>query len=356
MSAKMPITGIVMRHFFRTMVGMNEKVKRRQLAILRVLRNADRPLSSSKITEQLSAVGQEVSERTVRLDLLDLDRQGLTLNHGKRGRQITEEGNRELSAARAYEKVGLLAAKIDKMTYGMDFDLSKRKGLVVINTSLIGQEQLQHAAPMVKRVYEAGYAMGRLMTLFAPGERIGSDIVPKGMVGVGTVCSITLNGVLLSYGVPVMSRFGGLLELRDSRPTRFVEIIHYDGTTLDPLEIFIRGGMTDYHGAVQTGNGRIGAGLREVPAESRSRVIDLARKLDKAGLGGFMTIGWPGQHLLEIPVNEERVAIIVIGGLNPMAILEERGIRVHLRALDALAEYETLFSYEELETRLRDLN
>ena len=335
---------------------MSEKVKKKQLAILRVLANAEKPLSSARITEQLQGVGHEVSERTVRLYLADLDGEGLTEGLGRRGRRITEAGIDELSAARAYEKVGLLGAKIDKMTYGMDFDLTRRKGTVVINTSLIDRTHFEKAMPMVKRVFAAGYAMGTLMRLFAPGERIGAGTVPDDMVGVGTVCSITLNGVLLSHGIPVTSKFGGLLELRNAEPTRFVEIIHYEGTTLDPLEVFIRAGMTDYLGATQTGNGRIGAGLREVPAESRSRVIDLARRLDGAGLGGFMKIGLPGQQLLEIPVNEERVAVIVIGGLNPMAILEESGIPVRLRALDALAEYKTLFHFEELDDRFRQLH
>lgn len=332
---------------------MSEKVKRKQLAILKVLQAADRPLSSSRITRQLVASGHEVSERTVRLYLLELDRQGLTRSVGRRGRSITEQGGRELSSARAYEKVGLLAAKIDKMTYGMDFDLGRRAGTVVINTSIIAREELERFVPTVSRVFAAGYAMGRMMALFGPGERIGGEAVPEGMVGVGTVCSITLNGVLLSHGIPVASRFGGLLELRDGEAVRFVEIIHYDGTTLDPLEIFIRSGMTDYLGAIGTGSGRIGAGLRDMPAESRPRVIDLGRRLDEVGLGGFLTIGMPGQPLLEIPVNEERVATIVIGGLNPMAILEESGIKVRLRALDGLAEYRTLFDYRELEDRLR---
>ena len=47
--------------------------------------------------------------------------------------------------------------------------------------------------------------------------------------------SITLNGVLLKHGIPTTSSFGGLLELREGRAIRFVEMIHYDGTSIDPL-------------------------------------------------------------------------------------------------------------------------
>ena len=38
--------------------------------------------------------------------------------------------------------------------------------------------------------------------------------------------------------------------------------VNYDGTSIDPLEVFIRSGMTDNIGVVKTGNGRIGASFR----------------------------------------------------------------------------------------------
>ncbi len=332
---------------------MREKREKKRLAILRILRGSSKPLSSSVINQQLQAMGHEVSERTVRLYLQQLDREGMTEILGKRGHRITERGLKELSAARVYEKIGYLAAKIDQLTYNMSFSLSQKSGTVVINASVIEQDQLERAIPMMKRVFASGYAMGQLMALFEPGQRLGDVLVPEGSVGVGTVCSVTLNGVLLAHGIPTHSRFGGLLELQDKIPTRFVELIHYEGTTLDPLEIFIRGRMTDYIGATATGNGRIGASFREVPAGSRDRVIELAEHLEEVGLGGFMSVGWPGQPLLEIPVSEGRLGAVVIGGLNPVAILEEYGIQIQNRALAALADYNTLFSYKELDIRAR---
>jgi repressor of nif and glnA expression len=335
---------------------MRDKTEKKRLSILRVIHEADKPIGSSKITEQLQAMGQEVSERTVRYYLLGMDREGLTDNLGKRGRRITELGVKELESARVIEKVGFLAAKIDQMTYRMNFDLVKKSGEVLINISFINKAQLRHASPLITEVFKAGYSMGTLMSLLKPGDKIGETTVSDKMVGIGTVCSITLNGVLLAHGIPTYSRFGGLLELRDRKPTRFVEIITYEGTSIDPLEVFIRSGMTDYVGATETGNGRIGVGFREVPADSRDRVIELAHRLEKVGLGGFLMIGWPGQPLLDIPVSEGRVGAIVIGGLNPAAILEETAIKVHSRALAGLADFETLFPYWELDERIHDLD
>ena len=76
----------------------------------------------------------------------------------------------------------------------------------------------------------------------------------------------------------------------------------YDGTSIDPLEIFIRSGMTDYMGAIRTGSGKIVASFREFPAESRDTVVDLAGTLKRVGLGSLLKVGMPGQDLLDIPV------------------------------------------------------
>lgn len=335
---------------------VGEKSEKKRLAILRVLHEEDRPLSSARITEHLLAMGHEMSERTVRFHLKSLDGDRLTENLGKKGRRITERGHRELSSARIFEKVGYLAAKIDLMTYRMDFNLETRTGSVVMNVTLLERDQLERAYPLVSRVYNANYAMGKLLTILTPGDRVGEVSIPEGKVGIGTVCSITFNGILLEHGIPATSRFGGLMEMKNGKPARFVELIHYEGTTLDPLEVFIRSGMTDYWGATETGNGLVGASFREVPGDSRDRVLAVARHMEEADLGGVCLVGWPGRPLLDIPVSEGRLGVIVMGGLNPVAILEELGIRVrHTGALAGLVEYRKLFSYEELEKKVKEL-
>ncbi len=334
---------------------MSEKIREKEMAILRILKTQQGPQSSSRITRELEATGYDMPERTVRFYLQKLDEEGLTSRVGKRGRVITGRGIKELDSSRIMERVGFLSAKIDQMTYGMNFDLNTRSGTVVVNITLVEPPQVSERLELICKVFEQGYAMGQMVTLLAPGEKCDSITVPRGMIGIGTVCSITLNGVLLKCGVPANSRFGGLLELHNRSPQRFVEIITYEGTTIDPLEVFIRSGMTDYVGAVTTGSGRIGASFREFPSQSRDLVQEMAARLEEIGLGGFMDIGRNSQPVLDVPVSEGRVGAIVIGGLNPVAILEETGVRVYSRALAGLMDFGRLFHFSELPRRLRSV-
>ena len=328
---------------------MDDKTERKRLAILRCLAHATGPLSSNKITEELSTAGSDISERTVRFHLLAMDQEGLTDYIGKHGRVITSKGREELASARIYERVGFLSAKIDQLTYDMTFDPEKKEGTIVVNISLVAENTFPSAWKLMKRVFDARLSMGRLVTLFKAGEQVGDLFIPEGYVGVGTVCSVTLNGVLLYYGIPVQSKFGGLLEIRNHKAERFVAVINYDGTSLDPLEIFIKSGMTNYRGATSSGDGLIGASFREVPAASRSRIEKIYPRIEEIGLSSILELGLPGQPLREIPVNQGNIGAIIIGGLNPVAILEEYGIRVQSKALSGLVDYERLFPYKEME-------
>lgn len=337
-------------------MDLTDKTEKKKLAILEILKNSSTPLSGSRITESLNISGYDISERTVRLYLQQLDDQGFTVADGKKGRTITPEGKHELGSSRILERVGYMSAKIDQMTYKMNFDLALRSGTVVVNTTLVDPKVLLSKINEIKKVFSMGYAMGYLVGLLKPGEKIADLTIPKGMVGLCTVCSITLNGVLLKHGVPVRSLFCGLMELHDHKPVRLAEIINYDGTSLDPLELFIRGGKTNYTGAISNGNGIIGIGFRELPSDSYDLVVNLAEKLEKIGLGAFMEIGRPGQALFNIPVHEGCLGAVVVGGLNPVAILEEDGIRVEAKALSGLLPFNKLIHYEELEAVLQSIS
>ncbi len=333
-----------------------DKREKKRLAILETLHRSGELLSSARITELLMAQDVDISERTVRLYLQELDKEGLTENRGRRGRVITDKGKREAGTSRVLERIGLLSGKIDAMAYQMDFDPALRRGSVVVNVSVIPLEEFtEERRKLIEKVYSKGYSMGKMLAFFEPGETCVDIEIPPGCIGIGTVCSITLNGVLLRRGIPTFSRFGGLLEMRDGNPVRFVEIIHYDGTSIDPLVVFIRSGMADYIGAVTTGNGRIGASFREFPADSAEAVRGISEQLETLGLGSLLCLGNPGQSLYGVPVGPQRIGAIIIGGLNPMSIFEETGLRIPSSALSSLIDFNRLFHYSELKDRFAAL-
>ncbi len=332
-----------------------KKRSRRKTALMRLIKESSPSLSSSDLTALLNESGYEFSERSVRLYLVELLDEGFLAVKG-RNRFLSEKGIDYLRVQQLANGINYLSAKIDQMTYRMTFDLERKSGTVVVNMSVVPKEIfLRYLEPMCQ-VFEKGYAMGLLTTLIDSGECVGETIVPDGMVGFCTVCSVTLNGVLLKHAIPVTSRFGGLMQIEDNKPVRFVEIIHYEATSIDPLEVFIRSGMTDYCGAIRDGNGRIGAGFREIPADGKNLVESLAVRLKECGLGGFMKIGLNGQPLLDTPVGEGRIGAIVVGGLNPIAIIEENGHRIASRAMSGIMDYSRLFPYYELPDRMKKLS
>lgn len=332
---------------------MKERIEKKRLAILRILKESEQPISSQKIVELLNEIGQDISERTVRFHLKDMDTDGLTEYVERRGRRITKKGLTEVSRARVVDKVGLINSKIDYFAYKMSFDLSKKKGTVVINISFIPVKDMKRSIEILIKAFKNGFSMGTLIGLYFPGDLAGREIVPEGYIGIGTVCSFTLNGVLTGRGIPVNSIFGGLLEIDNGKPSRFVEIIKYDGTSIDPLEIFIKSGMTDAIGAAYSGKGRIGANFIEAPGAARDEIVSIGEEMMAAGLGDFLTLGWPGHSVLQVPINWGRLGGIVIGGLNPISILEESGINVISKAVSGLVEYESLFSIENLPDRYK---
>ena len=321
-------------------------------AILRVLHDGGGPAGASRITERLSAMGIVARPRTIRFYLMQLDKEGMTRFVSRRlGREITDRGREELAHANVLDKVGFVAAKVDTLGYSMSFSNRLGKGSIVTNVALIDKRVMSIAFKEMVRVFESGFAMGRKVAVAQAGESLGDVVVPEGHVGIGTVCSVTVNGIFLQESIPVTSRFGGLLEVRGGEPVRFVELIEYSGTTLDPLEAYIRAGMTQVRQCALTGEGLVGASFREVPSVAVRESERVRAEMERHGLSGILALGRPNRPLLDIPVAEGRAGMIVIGGLNPVAAVHEAGVRLSVLSLAGLADFGRFLSVSEASER-----
>ena len=328
--------------------GSASETEHKIIAILKVLNESSEPLGSITIARELERHGISLSERAVRYHLRITDERGHTQPFGRDGRMLTVQGLEELKIALAPEHVGVVLEKLETLAFQTTFDPKTRTGLVPINTSLIAKDKLKKALALINEAFAAGFCVSELVAVAQPGEKLGSVIVPEGKVGIGTVCSVVVNGVLSKSGVPISSKFGGVLELRKPKQERFVAIIYYEGTSLDPSEQYIRARMTSVREAAKTGKGRILANYREIPAPSRAMVAEKMAEMKEAGIGGVYRLGNTSESICQIPVGPNRVGIVFLGGLNALAAVSESGIEVENNSESGVIDFKRLVSFRKI--------
>lgn len=322
--------------------------ERKIISMLKVLSESPEPLGSITIARELERHGIFLSERAVRYHLRITDERGYTQPMGRDGRMLTARGFEELRIALAPEQVGFVHDKLELLAFYTTFDPQKRTGQLPINTSLIDQDKFKQALMAMSEVFRAGICVSQLVATASEEEKLGSVVVPNGKIGLATVCSAITNGVLLKAGIPIQSKFGGVLEVRDSKPKRFIAIINYTGTSLDPSEQYINAKMTSVGEAARNGNGKILANFREIPAPARSVATEVIASLKEAGIGGVYAMGNTSEPICQIPVGLNRVGMVLLGGLNPVAAAFEAGIEMENIAESGMMDYQQLTSFWEL--------
>jgi repressor of nif and glnA expression len=325
-----------------------QDVERKTIAIMRILRDSPEPLGARVISHHLKDHGIELSERAVRYHLKLMDERGFTESVGRDGRLITQLGREELESALVSDKVGFVASKIELLAYQTDFDLDKHKGKVPVNISFFPVRQFKKAIEVMKGAFQAGICVSDLVAVARQGENLGEIIVPQGKIGLATVCSVIVNGALLKAGIPMDSKFGGILQIKNHKPLRFVELIEYSGSSLDPSEIYITSKMTSVGQAARKGEGRILANFREIPATCQPIAEKVVANLKEAHLGGVLMMGEVSKSVCEVPVELNKIGMILTGGLNPVAAAVESDIEVENRAMSTIMEYKDLIKFWDL--------
>ena len=325
-----------------------QDVERKTIAIMRILKDSPEPLGARVISQSLKDHGVELGERAVRYHLKLMDERGFTQSEGRDGRLITRLGLEELESALVSDKVGFVASKIELLACQTDFDLDKRQGKVPVNVSFFPERQFKKAIEIMKRIFQAGICVSDLVAVARQSEKLGGIIVPQGKIGLATVCSIVVNGALLKAGVPMDSKFGGILQIKNHKPLRFVELIQYPGSSLDPSEIYIASKMTSVGQVARKGEGRILANFREIPAICKPEAEKVVAGLKEIDLGGLLMMGEVSKSLCEVTVELNKVGMILTGGLNSIAAAVESGIEVENHAMSTVMEYQDLVKFWEL--------
>ncbi len=324
------------------------ETERKMVTILRVLSESPEPLGSISIARALETHGIHLSERQVRYHLRIADERGFTRPLGRDGRELTPRGLEELRNALAPDQVGLVIERIASLAFQTTFDPDRRTGEVVINTSLFPKGKFRQALSAMRDAFSAGMGVSHMVAVAEEGEKLGDVIIPEGQVGLGTICSATINGVLLKAGIPMDSRFGGTLEIHNSVPRRFVAIIHYAGSSLDPSLAYIKAHMTQVREAATKGEGVILANFREIPAAAKPMVEEVVGKLKESEIGGVVAMGHTSQPVCQISVGLNKVGIILYGGLNAVAAAEEAGIEAENIANSGTVDFARLVRFYDL--------
>ncbi|MHC1625119.1 MAG: NrpR regulatory domain-containing protein, partial [Methermicoccaceae archaeon] len=172
---------------------------RKVLEILDILRESRETKGAKTIADSLRERGYPITERGVRYYLKMLDDMEFTKKVGQVGRMITEKGLKELEEGRVHQRVGFVISHVEELIYHTTFDPMTKEGSVIVNSSYIDKEDFEKAMELMNSIEWDDFVISKKVAILEEG----SPTVPPGSIGLGTLCSITFNGVLVKNGVPV---------------------------------------------------------------------------------------------------------------------------------------------------------
>ena len=228
-------------------------------------------------------------------------------------------------------KIPFILSKSWNLIQQVNFDVEKEKGDIVANISYIKKEDLDDAIDIMKECYESD------TKYINPHYQILSHPTDDNKLGIATVCSLSIDGLLVNNGIKTTPKYGGLLELTE--PALFVDLISYSGSSLDPHKIFIAKDMTSI-----TKNDRpkrLLASIKEIPYVARDHSISLLDKLSKLGIPTYK-IGKPREIIYNAKVDNYNFGIVTGSGLNTIAAIKEKGIDVEVKADTKLMPFENM--------------
>lgn len=234
------------------------------------------------------------------------------------------------------------SAKIEDLMFRTTFDPVTREGKVVVNLSIIDKKDFDDVMGIFEMAINSGLSVSPFIRVLHEGDNVEGISVGPDEVGFVTMCSITIDGILLKKGVFVNPRFGGLVEIKDGTPLRFTNVLTYHSTTIDPLEVLMSQEITSVTEMLKTGSGKILANLREAPMVARDDIDRILSDMMDAGITGILEVGEPNTRILDVPVERDHLGIVVIGGTNPMAIVQEHGIGIRTNAMSTVVDFREL--------------
>lgn len=322
-------------------VQLNES-DRKEIEMLRLLSEYNNPVGSTILRRELMKRGFLLSERTIRYHLQLLESKGFVQGHDKSGRTITSEGLTELGRAMVYQRLGFVTTRFLSMAYEVTYRPETDEGKMVANVSILDRSLRDDALEVLHSLHKSGLLPAPYFKILDEGEEYQEISVPEEKIALFTVCNLTIDGILMRSGIPVIFQCCGLVQMLNHRPVRFVEVMSYEGTTTPPLEVFVYKNMTSILSVLRTGSGMLPATLREIPARALEKAEEIITCLKRKRWGGILLFGRPNEAVLGIPVSMDRLGLSMVGGLVPGAAMREMGAGVETFAPHCLISVEDM--------------
>ncbi|RAP46406.1 MAG: hypothetical protein BZ135_03710 [Methanosphaera sp. rholeuAM6] len=301
----------------------------KMMEILRILYNKNETLGAKVISEELNKRGYSLGERAVRYHMHILDEKGFTERMGYRGRRITEKGLDELKKGLIYDQVDFTYSRFQEKMYNVSLDYNTGKGLVIVNLSSINEVDSED---ILNEFFKEGLSVSQRYNFYERNNR----------TYIQTVCGTTFDGIFQKNGIVTRPLYGGLLKVEDYVPLNFIEQIAYEKTSITPLEAFTSHDNTSVLDVANNGTGVIPANFRIIPATKRDDALKIINNLSKIGIGGVIHVGQSGKSVLGIPVPEDMIGIVIIGGVAPLCAAQESGYDLDIKLADSYTEYSNM--------------
>lgn len=230
-----------------------------------------------------------------------------------------------------HEQIPFLLSQAWNSIEKVDFKIEQQKGNIISNISYIQKDELDNALEIMEELYSNNHEF------INPYYKIVEHPNDNSKIGIATICSLSIDGILIKNGIMSIPKYGGLLELNDS-PT-FVDLISYNGSSIDPHKIFIAKNMTLISN--KTKNNKILASIKEIPYITREYAVQILEKLKNIGFSVYK-ISKPRQLIYNAKVDNYNFGVVTGSGLNAIAGIKERGLDVEVKAIEKLIPFETM--------------
>ena len=228
-------------------------------------------------------------------------------------------------------KIPFVLSKSWNLIQQVNFDIEKQKGDIVANVSYIKRNDLDDSLDIMEETFNNN------PKYINPYYKLIDHPSNENKVGIATICSLSIDGILINNGIMSNPKYSGLLELTE--PPLFIEMISYNGTTLDPHKIFLSKKMTSITG--DGGPNKILASVKEIPYISRDRAVQKLEILNNIGFSIYK-IGKPRELVYNSKVDNYNFGVITGGGLNSIGAIKEKGIDIEIKAIEKLIPFEKM--------------